>query len=145
MAADSGDNEHELNGYHAEYHCLGCGYGIAIVDPPVSCPMCSATTWMWTTAGTAPAIAIERLANGRAIVAPMGPLDQTGHAALRVAVTQFAANGIEVLVDLAALTQTDALDGQLLRELAGIAKDVDASLVASTDAAAVDLVRADAG
>jgi hypothetical protein len=75
----------------------------------------------------------------------MGPLDEAGRAALRVAVTRFAARGIEVLVDLGALTQTAALDASLLRELAEIAADVDASLVASTDAAAVDQVRADAG
>lgn len=146
MAAtsDSTDNENEFNGYRPDYRCLGCGYGIAIAELPVSCPMCSATTWMWTTVGAAPAIGIERLANGRAIVAPMGPLDEAGRSALRVVVTLFAASGVEVLVDLRELTQTAPLDAPLLRELEGIARDVDASLVASTDAAVADLVRTDA-
>ena len=32
-------------GKRAEYHCVACGYGIAVYGQPPSCPMCSEARW----------------------------------------------------------------------------------------------------
>ena len=39
--------EFATTGAHAvgEYHCSGCGYGVAVHSALPRCPMCSGTTW----------------------------------------------------------------------------------------------------
>jgi hypothetical protein len=143
--SDPIDNDDASAEHRLEHRCLGCGYGIAVAEPPVSCPMCSGSTWMWPTPGAGTAVGVELLANGTAVVAPIGPLDEAGRSVLRLGVERLAARGIEVLVDLREPGAADAVDAPLLRELAQLAQEVGASLVASTDPAAVDVVRADVG
>jgi rubrerythrin len=30
---------------HGEFHCSGCGYGVAVYATLPQCPMCASTTW----------------------------------------------------------------------------------------------------
>jgi hypothetical protein len=142
-AAGSTDNEDVFDDARFECRCLGCGYGISTAEPPVSCPMCSGATWMSATAGTPSDIGIERRPDGSVVVAPLGPLDETGRALLRVTAGAFAARGVEVLIDLRELAEHGAVDALLLRELVDLAGEIDASLLATTDAISLDLVYAD--